>query len=144
MRPVVPLSVSAPILNLQIGGAIRGNGEKFAANPVTGIGSMTVPIAISPGRSSFGPQPNLSYDSGSGNGLLVFGWSLRPPSVTRKTETSQDAIGASISIWAVGIHFSLFTRLNIPWVSNLILAARFIHSNPVLHVRITKDIYGKP
>ena len=31
------------------GGAIRGIGEKFAANPVTGTGSMSVPIATSPG-----------------------------------------------------------------------------------------------
>jgi len=37
------------------GGAIRGIGEKFAANPVTGTGAMTVPIATSPGRSGFGP-----------------------------------------------------------------------------------------
>ena len=32
------------------GGAIRGIGEKFAANPVTGTGSMVVSIATSPGR----------------------------------------------------------------------------------------------
>jgi Salmonella virulence plasmid 65kDa B protein len=38
------------------GGAIRGIGEKFAANPVTGTGSMSVPIATSPGRSGFGPS----------------------------------------------------------------------------------------
>ena len=31
-------------------------GEKFAANPVTGTGSVTVPIATTPGRSGFGPQ----------------------------------------------------------------------------------------
>ncbi|HKL82681.1 MAG TPA: hypothetical protein VJ879_09195, partial [Desulfobacter sp.] len=42
---------SAPTINLpKGGGAIRGMGEKFAANPVTGTGSMTVPIAVSPGR----------------------------------------------------------------------------------------------
>ena len=58
------------------GGAIRGIGEKFAANPVTGTGSMTVPIATSPGRSGFGPQLSLSYDSGAGNGPFGFGWSL--------------------------------------------------------------------
>jgi hypothetical protein len=28
------------------GGAIRGIGEKFAANPVTGTGGLTVPISI--------------------------------------------------------------------------------------------------
>ena len=68
------------------GGAIRGIGEKFAANPVTGTGSMTVPMAASPGRAGFGPQLALSYDSGAGNGPFGFGWSLSLPSITRKTD----------------------------------------------------------
>jgi RHS repeat-associated protein len=68
------------------GGAIRDIGEKFAANPVTGTGSMTVPIATSPGRSGFGPQLSLSYDSGSGNGPFGLGWSLSLPSISRKTD----------------------------------------------------------
>jgi hypothetical protein len=71
---------------LKGGGAIRGIGEKFAANPVTGTGSMTVPIVTSPGRSGFGPQLSLSYDSGSGNGPFGFGWSLGLPQITRKTD----------------------------------------------------------
>ena len=61
-------------------------GEKFAANPVTGTGSMTVPISTSSGRSGFGPQLSLSYDSGAGNGPLGFGWHLPLPSITRKTD----------------------------------------------------------
>ncbi len=61
-------------------------GEKFAANPVTGSGSMAVPIAASPGRSGFGPQLSLSYDSGAGNGPNGFGWSLSLPAITRKTD----------------------------------------------------------
>src|SRR5215813_11347595 len=78
---------SAPSISLpKGGGAIRGIGEKFAANPVTGTGSMTVPIATSPGRSGFGPQLSLSYDSGSGNGPFGFGWSLGLPQITRKTD----------------------------------------------------------
>jgi len=68
------------------GGAIRGIGEKFAANPVTGTGSLNVPISTTPGRSGFGPQLALSYDSGSGNGPFGFGWSLSIPSITRKTD----------------------------------------------------------
>jgi hypothetical protein len=68
------------------GGAIRGIGEKFAANPVTGTGSLNVPIATTPGRSGFGPQLSLSYDSGAGNGPFGFGWSMSLPSVTRKTD----------------------------------------------------------
>ncbi len=79
--------VTAPSISLpKGGGAIRGMGEKFAANPVTGTGSMSVPIAISPGRSGFGPQLALSYDSGAGNGPFGFGWSLSLPQITRKTE----------------------------------------------------------
>lgn len=68
------------------GGAIRGIGEKFAANPVTGTSSMSVPISTSPGRSGFGPQLSLSYDSGAGNSLFGFGWSLSIPAITRKTD----------------------------------------------------------
>ena len=68
------------------GGAIRGIGEKFAANPVTGTGSMTIPIATSPGRSGFGPQLSLSYDSGAANGPFGLGWTLSLPSITRKTD----------------------------------------------------------
>ncbi len=68
------------------GGAIRGVGEKFAANPVTGTGSLTVPLATSPGRSGFGPLLSLAYDSGAGNGPFGFGWSLSLPAITRKTD----------------------------------------------------------
>lgn len=79
--------MQAPAVTLPKGrGAIRGMGEKFPANPVTGTGSMTVPIATSPGRSGFGPQLALSYDSGAGNGPFGFGWSLSLPSITRKTD----------------------------------------------------------
>jgi Salmonella virulence plasmid 65kDa B protein len=68
------------------GGAIRGIGEKFTANPATGTGSMTVPIAASAGRAGFAPQLTLSYDSGSGNGPFGLGWSLALPMVSRKTD----------------------------------------------------------
>jgi YD repeat-containing protein len=67
------------------GGAIRGIGEKFAANPVTGSSSFSIPLPASPGRAGFGPQLALTYDSGSGNGPFGFGWSLGLPSITRKT-----------------------------------------------------------
>ncbi len=79
--------IQAPTINLpKGGGAIRGMGEKFTANPVTGTGSMSIPIATSPGRSGFGPQLSLSYDSGVGNGPFGLGWNLSLPSITRKTD----------------------------------------------------------
>jgi RHS repeat-associated protein len=86
-RPGDSKLTSAPTISLpKGGGAIRGIGEKFAANPVTGTGSMSVPLATSSGRSGFGPQLSLAYDSGSGNGPFGFGWSLSLPSITRKTD----------------------------------------------------------
>ena len=68
------------------GGSIRGLGEKFSINPVTGTATLIVPVATSPGRAGFGPQLSLSYDSGAGNGPFGFGWSLTSPSITRKTD----------------------------------------------------------
>ena len=85
-QPAAP-GYSAPSISLpKGGGAIRGIGEKFGANPVTGTGSMTVPVAVSAARSGFGPQLTLSYDSGAGNGIFGYGWGLSVPSVTRKTD----------------------------------------------------------
>src|ERR1700740_382526 len=79
--------VTGPRLTLpKRGGALRGIGEKFAANPVTGTGTLTVPIAVSPGRAGFSPQLTLSYDSGAGNGPFGLGWSLSLPSITRRTD----------------------------------------------------------
>src|SRR4051794_34757108 len=77
-----PPSISLP----KGGGAIRGIGEKFATNPVTGTASTTVPIVISPGRSGFGPELSLTYDSGAGNGPFGIGWNLSLPAITRKTD----------------------------------------------------------
>src|SRR3989337_520469 len=86
-RPDGEQKQAAPSISLpKGGGAIRGIGEKFAANPVTGTGSMSIPIAASPGRSGFGPQLSLSYDSGAGNGPFGLGWNLPLPSITRKTD----------------------------------------------------------
>jgi RHS repeat-associated protein len=84
------------------GGAIKGIGEKFAANPVTGTGSISVPIATSPGRSGFAPQLSLSYDSGAGNGIFGLGWTLSVPAMTRKTDKGlpryQDAAESDVFI----------------------------------------------
>src|SRR5262249_11844405 len=58
----------------------------FSANPITGTGSLHIPIATSPGRS--GVQPNLAlvYDSGAGNGPFGLGFQLSVPKITRKTD----------------------------------------------------------
>ena len=82
-----PSSFTAPTLSLpRGGGAIRGIDEKFKANPATGTGSLSVPLALTPGRSGFGPQHSLEYDSSAPNGIFGMGWSLSLPSITRRTD----------------------------------------------------------
>ncbi|WP_238554796.1 SpvB/TcaC N-terminal domain-containing protein [Paraburkholderia hospita] len=82
-----PFALAAPQLSLPHGGgAVRGIGEKFATEPATGTGSLTVPIRVSRGRNDFSPELTLSYDSGSGNGPFGMGWSLSVPAITRRTD----------------------------------------------------------
>jgi len=70
------------------GQVICGIGEKVATSPITGTGSMTVPLATSFGRSEFGPPLSLSYNSRSDNGPFGFGRSHPLPSTTHKTDMS--------------------------------------------------------
>ena len=79
---LLPPAVSLP----KGGGAVRGIGEKFSANPVTGTGAMSIPIALSPGRGGFGPKLSLNYDSGAGQSVFGLGWNLALPSIVRKTD----------------------------------------------------------
>ncbi|AKT43566.1 SpvB/TcaC N-terminal domain-containing protein [Chondromyces crocatus] len=84
-RGLTPVAAPSPSLP-KGGGAIRGIGEKFSVSPATGTGSLTVPIAVSPGRAGAQPDLGLSYDSSTGNGLFGAGWQLSAPRITRKTD----------------------------------------------------------
>src|SRR5690349_2836021 len=102
-NPAASFLNTPPAISLQKGGgAIRDLGEKFTANPVTGTGSMSVPIYVSPGRSGFAPQLTLSYDSGAGNGNFGLGWNLALPAIARKTDKGlpryQDAAESDVFI----------------------------------------------
>ena len=88
--------VSAPAITLpKGGGAIHGMGEKFAANPVTGTGSMSHPDCnISRSLWFWTSQLSLSYDSGAGNGpfrLRLESYRF-PPSLGKPTK-------ACLNIW---------------------------------------------
>src|SRR5262245_29309688 len=76
-----------PAVSLPSGcGAIRGMGEKFGVNAVTGTSALSVPLGTTPGRAGGGPSLELAYNSGSGNGVFGFGWSLSLPEIARKTD----------------------------------------------------------
>jgi hypothetical protein len=94
--------VSAPEVSLpKGGGAIRGVGEKFAANPVTGSASFAIPLPASPGRAGVSPQLALRYDSASGNGPFGFGWNLGLPAITRKTDKGLPRYGDATDIFVL-------------------------------------------
>ncbi|MDY6993189.1 MAG: SpvB/TcaC N-terminal domain-containing protein, partial [Pseudomonadota bacterium] len=79
--------IQHPTINLpKGGGAIRGMGEKFQANAVTGSGSFSIPLPLSSGRGDFTPQLSLSYNSGSGNSAFGLGWTIDVPAIRRKTD----------------------------------------------------------
>ncbi|WP_181788277.1 SpvB/TcaC N-terminal domain-containing protein, partial [Streptomyces phytophilus] len=75
-----------PALSLpKAGGALRGMGEKFTTDPVSGTPSLSVPLAVSPARGAE-PALALGYDSGAGNSPFGLGWSLDVPSISRRTD----------------------------------------------------------
>jgi len=105
----------APATNLpKADGSIPGNGEKFAANPFTGTGSLTAPIATSPVSSDFDPQCSLSYDSGAGNGPFATGGTLlfhTIPYKPIKTTPMKDR-APKISILKIGETFTQTVKIN--------------------------------
>src|SRR5258708_30590401 len=115
-------SISVPSLSLPKGwGAIKGIGEKFSANLVTGTGSLSVPIFTTPSRSDFYPKLSLSYDSGTGTGSFGLGWNLSIPSIIRKTDKGlpryQDAEDSDIFILSEAEDLvPVFTQNGNDWV----------------------------
>lgn len=77
---------AAAITLPQGGGALKGVGESFAADPHTGSGGFTVPLAVPPGRNGVQPDLELTYSTGNGNGAFGLGWALSVPAVSRKTD----------------------------------------------------------
>ncbi|WAO96099.1 Hypothetical protein NCS54_01376100 [Fusarium falciforme] len=67
------------------GGAFKPISENFSVSPANGTMSFALPICTSPSRGGYEPKLSLAYDSGAGNGLFGFGWSVSLPLIHRKT-----------------------------------------------------------
>ncbi|GAA0915238.1 SpvB/TcaC N-terminal domain-containing protein [Virgisporangium aurantiacum] len=83
----LPAGTDSPAVTVpKGGGAVRGVGEKFSANPANGSAGLTIPLPLSPGRAGFTPDLALSYDSGRGQGPFGLGWVLSLPEISRKAD----------------------------------------------------------
>ena len=83
------------------GGAQHRLGKQVSPALHTGTGTLTVPLALPPGRNGFQPQLNLAYSTGNGNGYLGLGWSLNIPGVMRKTASLVvvDLSGTNLNVY---------------------------------------------
>lgn len=79
-------AIEVPSISLpKGGGAIKGIDEKFSVNAINGTASFSIPLPFSPARGA-SPSLNLSYNSGSGNGVFGLGWNLGLGSIKRKSD----------------------------------------------------------
>lgn len=69
------------------GGTVRGVDENFSADAFTGTANFNIPVQL-PQARAMTPAMNISYSSGSGNGLLGIGFSINQPAVSIKTSRS--------------------------------------------------------
>lgn len=65
-------------------GTIRGIGEDFEPTLNTGTAKYDIALDLPRGPAGFTPEVGFRYDSGAGNGILGFGWSLDMPHVRRR------------------------------------------------------------
>ena len=79
--------VKAPSLSLpKGGGAIRSIDEKFSVNSANGTASFSIPLPLTSGRGGAAPSLSLQYNTGNGNSVFGFGWSVDFPTIQRKTD----------------------------------------------------------
>lgn len=83
------------------GGAIRGLGESFQANPATGTATLSVPLPFSRARA-LTPDHALTYDSGAGNSAFGLGWAVAIPVIARKTDKSLPSYDDRADVFLLG------------------------------------------
>src|SRR5262245_16430377 len=89
--------VGANAISLPKGpGAIEGLGESFQPHLNTGTASFSVGLKFPPGTAGHAPSLGLSYEGGSGNGPLGFGWTLPMSSIQRRTDQGIPTYGEAV------------------------------------------------
>ncbi len=77
-------------------GAIEGLGESFQPHLNTGTASSGLALKLPPGTAGHTPALGLSYEGGSGNGPLGFGWGLPIASIQRRSDQGIPTYGENV------------------------------------------------
>src|SRR5262249_39098725 len=77
-------------------GAIEGLGESFQPHLNTGTASSGFALQLPPGTAGHTPALSLSYDGGSGNGPLGFGWTLPMTCIQRRSDEGIPTYGENV------------------------------------------------
>src|SRR6516225_6081054 len=89
--------VGANAISLPKGpGAIEGLGESFQPHLNTGTASSGLTFRLPPGTAGHTPALSLSYEGGSGNGPLGFGWALSMSSIQYRTDEGIPTYGQNV------------------------------------------------
>lgn len=92
--------VKANAISLPKGpGSIEGLGESFQPTISTGTAKYRVRLNVPPGTAGEAPDLALSYDGGSSNGPLGFGWRLEVPYIQRQTDKGIPRYGGAPDVF---------------------------------------------
>ena len=79
-------------------GSIEGFGESFQPTLNTGTAKYGMALDLPPGTAGHGPAMRLSYEGGSGNGVLGFGWHLALPMIQRRSDQGIPLYGEDLGL----------------------------------------------
>jgi hypothetical protein len=79
-------------------GSIEGLGSSFQPMLNTGTPKYRVEIKVPPGSAGHAPNLSLSYEGGTGNGPLGFGWQISIPYIQRQTDKGIPTYGENLGV----------------------------------------------
>ncbi len=91
--------VSPTAISLPKGpGSIEGLGESFQPTLNTGTSKYGMALVLPPGTAGHQPALRLSYEGGSGNGVLGYGWRLPQPMIQRRSDQGIPLYGEDLGL----------------------------------------------
>jgi RHS repeat-associated protein len=91
---VTPNTISLP----KGPGSIEGLGDSFQPTLNTGTAKYALDLKLPPGTAGHQPSLTLSYEGGSGNGPLGYGWAINLPHIQRRIDQGIPTYGEPVGV----------------------------------------------